>query len=291
MTGIIDVPKTHEHLREIRAVLDSYPGERTSVGEVFLLDPAQVAKYYGDDDELHLSFNFAPLFSRWRAASWARNVRTASEVLDDAGHWATWVLSNHDNPRHRTRYGGDERIARAAAVLLLTLRGTPFLYAGEELGLEDADRAAGAPRRSQRRPSRRLPGPDPVDGGAGARVGHRRHVAAVPAGARRAATRRRCATTPARSCTCTATCSPFAGGRPRSSSARSRCSSRRRTSSSTSAASATTSARSRSASATHPSTFTRPAGGRAVLRCRATDGAALDGALRPYEAVVLRAAR
>jgi alpha-glucosidase len=60
-------------------------------------------------------------------------------VLDGAGHWATWVLSNHDNPRHRTRYGGDERIARAAAVLLLTLRGTPFLYAGEELGLEDAD--------------------------------------------------------------------------------------------------------------------------------------------------------
>jgi alpha-glucosidase len=108
------------------------------VGEVFLLDPAKVATYYGDDDELHLSFNFAPLFSRWRAASWARNIRTASDVLDDAGHWATWVLSNHDNPRHRTRYGGDERIARAAAVLLLTLRGTPFLYAGEELGLEDA---------------------------------------------------------------------------------------------------------------------------------------------------------
>jgi alpha-glucosidase len=119
-------------------VLDGYPGDRTSVGEVFLLDPAKVAAYYGDDDELHLSFNFAPLFSRWRAASWAHNIRTASDVLDDAGHWATWVLSNHDNPRHRTRYGGDERIARAAAVLLLTLRGTPFLYAGEELGLEDA---------------------------------------------------------------------------------------------------------------------------------------------------------
>ena len=138
VTALIDVPKTHEHLREIRALLDSYPGERTSVGEVFLLDPAQVAEYYGDDDELHLSFNFAPLFSRWRAASWARHIRTASEVLDDAGHWATWVLSNHDNPRHRTRYGGDERVAGSAAVLLLTMRGTPFLYAGEELGLEDA---------------------------------------------------------------------------------------------------------------------------------------------------------
>src|SRR5207244_1527884 len=49
-----------------------------------------------------------------------------------------WVLSNHDNPRHRTRYGGSESRARAAAVLLLTLRGTPTLYEGEELGLEDA---------------------------------------------------------------------------------------------------------------------------------------------------------
>ena len=48
------------------------------------------------------------------------------------------MLSNHDRPRHRTRYGGSERRARAAAVLLLGWRGTPFLYAGEELGLEDA---------------------------------------------------------------------------------------------------------------------------------------------------------
>jgi alpha-glucosidase len=137
--AFIDVPATHDRLREIRAVLDEYPGDRMSVGEVYLLDPARVAAYYGDDDELHLSFNFKPMFSRWRAASWARNIRETSAQLDEAGHWPTWVLSNHDNPRHRTRYGGDERIARAAAVLLLTLRGTPFLYAGEELGLEDAE--------------------------------------------------------------------------------------------------------------------------------------------------------
>src|SRR5205085_9967388 len=55
-----------------------------------------------------------------------------------APRWPTWVLSNHDNPRHRTRYGSEAR-ARAAAVFLLTLRGTPFLYAGEELGLADAE--------------------------------------------------------------------------------------------------------------------------------------------------------
>ena len=49
-----------------------------------------------------------------------------------------WVLSNHDTVRHRTRYGESEARARAAAVVLLTLRGTPVLYAGEEMGLDDA---------------------------------------------------------------------------------------------------------------------------------------------------------
>src|SRR5204863_3178841 len=58
--------------------------------------------------------------------------------LGKVGAWPTWVLSNHDNARHRTRYGVSEGRARAAAVLLLTQRGTAFLYEGEELGLEDA---------------------------------------------------------------------------------------------------------------------------------------------------------
>src|SRR5207237_6382713 len=62
-----------------------------------------------------------------------------AEEIEPVGGWPTWVLSNHDNMRHRSRYGGSEARARAAAVLLLTLQGTPFLYAGEELGLEDAD--------------------------------------------------------------------------------------------------------------------------------------------------------
>jgi alpha-glucosidase len=60
------------------------------------------------------------------------------QELDPRGAWPTWVLSNHDVPRHRTRYGGSEARARSAAVALLTRRGTPFVYAGEELGLEDA---------------------------------------------------------------------------------------------------------------------------------------------------------
>lgn len=131
-------PETHALLRDLRALLDSYPGDRMAVGEVYLLDTAMVATYYGRGDELHLNFNFPPLFTAWDADAWRKQIERAALELDPIGAWPTWVLSNHDNKRHRTRYGTDAR-ARAAAVLLLGLRGTPFLYAGEELGLEDAE--------------------------------------------------------------------------------------------------------------------------------------------------------
>ncbi len=132
-------PDTHVHLREIRKVLDSYPGERTTVGEVYLMSTKRVATYYGDHDELHLSFNFPPLWAPWAADAWRRRIeRVDRGARSAATRWPTWVLSNHDDRRHRTRYGGRGPRRAAAAVLLLTLRGTPFLYAGEELGLEDA---------------------------------------------------------------------------------------------------------------------------------------------------------
>ena len=131
-----DDPRTHDHLRGIRQLLESYPGERMAVGEVFLLDTQQVASYYGNNDELQLCFNFPPLFAAWQAEAWRDCIETAARHFDPVGGWPTWVLSNHDVPRHRTRYGSEAR-ARAAAVLLLTLRGTPFLYMGEELGLEN----------------------------------------------------------------------------------------------------------------------------------------------------------
>jgi alpha-glucosidase len=149
-----DDPVTHGRLRAIRTLLDNYPGERMMVGEVFLLSTDAVATYYGHDDELHLAFNFPPLFAPWLADRWRTCLDDASAALDPRGAWPTWVLSNHDNPRHRTRYdraaaraGEDagtcarrsEARARAAAVLLLTLRGSPFVYQGEELGLADAD--------------------------------------------------------------------------------------------------------------------------------------------------------
>lgn len=137
LVGIHDDPRTHALLRGIRRVLDEYPGDRMMVGEVNLRDTIRIAAYHGAGDELHLAFNFLSLEAAFDPVAWRLLVRTVGEsYAKDA--WPTWVLSNHDNPRHRTRFGGGERRARAAAVLLLTLRGTPFLYQGEELGLEDA---------------------------------------------------------------------------------------------------------------------------------------------------------
>ncbi|HEV2360439.1 MAG TPA: alpha-amylase family glycosyl hydrolase, partial [Acidimicrobiales bacterium] len=132
-----DHESTHEILRDLRRVIDGYPQRPTTVGEVFLLDTEAVSRYYGEGDELHLSFNFPPMFCKFEARCFRRRIEDAAKFLDPRGAWPTWVLSNHDRPRHRTRYGGTETAARAAAVMLLTLRGTPFLYAGEELGLED----------------------------------------------------------------------------------------------------------------------------------------------------------
>jgi alpha-glucosidase len=135
--ALVDEPRTHALIRGIRRVLEEYPDERVMVGEVALPWTDRVATYYGQGDELHLAFNFPPLYAPWDAAAWRERVADAATQLDPRGAWPTWVLSNHDNRRHRTRYGSEAR-ARAAALLLLTLRGTPFLYAGEELGLEDA---------------------------------------------------------------------------------------------------------------------------------------------------------
>jgi alpha-glucosidase len=152
-SALNDLPVTHQRLRDIRNLVDAYPGDRVVVGEVYLLSTETVATYYGHGDELHLAFNFPPLSARWQEGAWAECIDTTVDALDPRGAWPTWVLSNHDNPRHRTRYDraaaflGEDEVtatrrsearARAAAVLLMTVRGTPFLFQGEELGLLDA---------------------------------------------------------------------------------------------------------------------------------------------------------
>lgn len=123
-------------IRGFRAILDTYGAERMMVGEVYILDTARVASYCAHD-KLHMAFNFPPIWAPWTAHAWREQMETTYREMGAVGAWPTWMLSNHDHRRHRTRYGSEER-ARAAAVLLLTQRGTPFLYAGEELGLQDA---------------------------------------------------------------------------------------------------------------------------------------------------------
>src|SRR5919197_526165 len=135
IVGSHDYAGTHALLRGIRAVLEEYP-DRMMVGEVNLTETSLIAPYLGEDDELHLAFDFESLFVPWEAGAWRTRIERVESIMGE--RWPTWVFSNHDQPRIRTRLGGSEGRARAALVMLLTLRGTPFLYAGEELGLEDA---------------------------------------------------------------------------------------------------------------------------------------------------------
>jgi alpha-glucosidase len=132
-------PDIHGFLRRIRGVLDQYD-ERAAVGEIGLL-PDQVATYYGRGDELHLAFNFAFLLARWDAATFGRELAHFDGMVPAEG-WPDLVLSNHDIPRHASRWdhpGLGEARARVMAVFLLATRGTPFLYYGEELGMRNGE--------------------------------------------------------------------------------------------------------------------------------------------------------
>ncbi|MFZ5915673.1 MAG: alpha-amylase family glycosyl hydrolase [Chloroflexota bacterium] len=127
-------PETHQALKTMRRLLDEYP-ERMMVGEV---ESEQALSYYGDgSDELHLSFNFELVHSPWLARRFQKVIDTWEQTLPPAA-WPCWTFSNHDVTRHYSRHAAgahtDAR-ARVAAALLLTLRGTPFLYYGEEIGM------------------------------------------------------------------------------------------------------------------------------------------------------------
>jgi glycosidase len=130
-------PDAHELYREIRRLIDSYGRERPrmSIGEIHLYDLDQLITWYGTElDELHMPFNFTLLGVSWTADAVRRTV-DAMEAALPAGAWPNWVLGNHDEGRIASRIG--EPAARAAMTLLLTLRGTPTLYQGDELGMPD----------------------------------------------------------------------------------------------------------------------------------------------------------
>jgi alpha-glucosidase len=132
-------PQVHDILRRWRAICRQYEPERILVGETFLFDLTEVARYFGQgSDELTLAFNFPFAFSSFSARELAAWVQTTEEVLP-AGAWATWTGSNHDIGRFPSRWcGGVEERTRCALMMLLTLRGTPFLYYGDEIGMTEA---------------------------------------------------------------------------------------------------------------------------------------------------------
>jgi alpha-glucosidase len=130
-------PDVHHVYRGFRQVLDNYSGERprVSIGEIHIFDWNEWASYYGDNlDEVHMPFNFALLNVEWVAGE-VREVVDSLEAALPEGAWPNYVLGNHDESRLASRYGRDE--ARVAAMLLLTLRGTPTLYYGDEIGMTD----------------------------------------------------------------------------------------------------------------------------------------------------------
>ncbi len=128
-----DLPEVQEAVREMRRLLAGR-GERVLIGEAWLPFDRLMA-YYGEAlDCFHLPFNFHLIGTRWEAAALAA-VIAEYEALLPAGAWPNWVLGNHDRSRIATRIGAAQ--ARVAAVLLCTLRGTPTLYYGDELGMQD----------------------------------------------------------------------------------------------------------------------------------------------------------
>lgn len=135
----VQQPGVHQLMQELRSVLDEYPGDRVLVGE-----DEDVAYHGSGDDELHLVFNF-PLMRVKRlmpAHIRANQTLRLAELPTDA--WPCNTLGNHDTPRVWSRYGDgvhDAELARLHLALVLTLKGTPFLYNGEEIGMTDLELA------------------------------------------------------------------------------------------------------------------------------------------------------
>ncbi len=130
-----DQDEVHEIMRDFRKLLDEYR-DTCAIGELWYELPRWV-KYYGENgDGLHLPFNFGLMHLPWNAQAIRQSVDKLESALP-AFAWPNYVLGNHDRARPATRFG--EENARTAVMLLLTLRGTPTLYYGDELGMLDGD--------------------------------------------------------------------------------------------------------------------------------------------------------
>ena len=133
---IVNQPEVHDVYRDWRSITRSYEPERVLAGEAF--EPAFHADFVSHD-QLQMAFAMMP--KRWDADVWRRRIDVYMRAVSRSAQGPTWSLSNHDVTRHATRLGGGSvgrARARSALLLLLGLPGRPFLYQGEELGLEEA---------------------------------------------------------------------------------------------------------------------------------------------------------
>ena len=133
------LPEVHDVLRRWRELAETYDPERVLIGETYVLEPEKLGSFYGTGDELNLAFNFMLIHAKFRAPELRAAIEHAEQWLP-AHAWPVWTAGNHDNHRFPTRWGEDhpER-ARAAMLMLMGLRGTPFLYYGDEIGMPDTD--------------------------------------------------------------------------------------------------------------------------------------------------------
>jgi alpha-glucosidase len=132
-------PEVHDVFRRWRKIVDSYEPPAVLVGETWVLDLPSLMRFYGSGtDELHLALNFPFFFADLGPE--LRAVVESTEAMIPATAWPLVSGSNHDVGRFPTRWcGGDDRKIRAALLVLLTLRGTPILYYGDEIGMHDVD--------------------------------------------------------------------------------------------------------------------------------------------------------
>lgn len=133
-----DRPEMLTAVRDIRKILDAYP-QRYVVGETFLSSPEKLQRYAGED-KLHAIFDFAFLFAPHRPEAFRKIIRQIEAESGDK-IWPTYVSNNHDTQRSASRYGlgeSDDRLKVHAALVIL-LRGTPFLYYGEEIGQRETN--------------------------------------------------------------------------------------------------------------------------------------------------------
>lgn len=129
-----DLAEAHDIIAGLRDVIDAFP-DRLLIGELNLPFDKLVSYYGRDLDGLHLPFNFALLSAPWKARHLAELIDRYEAALPKGG-WPNWVLGNHDKPRIASRVGDAQ--AKVAAMLLLTLRGMPTLYYGDEIGMRQA---------------------------------------------------------------------------------------------------------------------------------------------------------